>query len=457
MLIEYRRSSIFVGSLMRFALCVFFGFFIATSNALTQGLDERQFSMSCKEQLEPRSINCDYRHSPDYTPRQISGFLNSTEIQLDPKTHSVFPASGETSSILILLDVSDARRAVTIRDFIVPSLTKLLGQNKPHQRFGLAVFDGELKVLAPIVEGSAAARGALKDVSAQGLATEFYKSLLRAVEVLEKTDSQRKILIVVSDGKAEDTSYSRGDVVQAAERAGVSVLSVGYSERGSDAAYLQTLQRLSSDTHGVYLNGRSERHTSDLISSLNGLEKGGRVQIPAESVFGVASVKIVFGLDDEKKVTLSQDLVMSETRSLSDRVVASLVRYWYIWLAAVSLILLLTLGLRRFLLRRADLSLRNRPYGLLVEMDSKGSRHVLKGSATRLGRGRDNDLVFANNTVSLNHAEIHRRRDGRVLVTDLSSSNGVLLNSGRVSEAELNSGDILELGEVRLRYERTEG
>lgn len=441
---------------MRLALYIFLLLVLPVSDALAKEMDKRDLSMTCKEQLEPRSINCDYRYGPSYSLKQISGFLNSTEIQLDPKTHSAFPATGESSSVLVLLDVSDVRRSATIKDFIVPSITKLLDQNKPHQRFGLAVFDSELKVLAPIVEGSAASRGALKDVSVQGLATEFYRSILKAVEVLEKTDSQRKILLVVSDGKAEDTSYGREDVVEAAKRAGVSVLSVGYSERGSDAAYLQTLQRLSSDTHGIYLNGRSERHTTDLITSLNSLEQGGRVQIPAESVFGVASVKLVFGFGEEKKLTLLQDLAMTDNRSLPDRVVASLSQHWYFWLAAAALTTLLTLGARLFFRRRSEVLLRHRPYGLLIEMDSKGTRHVLKGSATRLGRGRDNDLVFTNNTVSLNHAEIHRRRGGGVHVTDLSSSNGVLLNSGRVSETELNSGDILELGEVRLRYERTE-
>jgi len=442
---------------MRLTLYVFLVFFLPLSDAIARDTDKRELSMTCKEQLEPRMINCDYRHGPGNSVKQISGFLNSIEVQLDPKTHSVFPAIGESSSVLVLLDVSDERRSATIKDFILPSISKLLDQSKPHQRFGLAVFDSEFKTLAPIVEGSAASKGALKDVSAKGLATEFYKSILKAVDVLEKTDSQRKILIVVSDGKAEDTSYGRGDVVEAAKRAGVSVLSVGYSERGSDAAYLQTLQRLSSDTHGIYLNGRSERHTAELIASLNRLELGGRVQIPAGKVFGVARVKLVFGLDEGRTLTLSQDVAVTDDRSLQVKVVASLSQHWYLWLAALALITLLAVSGRLFLRRRAAALLRNRPYGSLVEMDSKGTRHLLRGSATRLGRGRDNDLVFTNNTVSLNHAEIHRRRDGRVLVADLSSSNGVLLNSGRVSEAELNSGDILELGEVRLRYERLEG
>ncbi len=78
---------------------------------------------------------------------------------------------------------------------------------------------------------------------------------------------------------------------------------------------------------------------------------------------------------------------------------------------------------------------------------------MLRGSASRLGRGPSNDLKFSNNTVSVNHAEIHRQRDGSVLITDLSSSNGILVNNSKVIESVLHSGDIIEIGEVRLRYE----
>jgi len=431
--------------------------FIFVSSAQSQEIDRRDFSMSCSEDVEARLVNCNYRYRPGYSLKQISGFLNSTEIQLDRETHTSFPGPGETTSILILLDVSDARRAVTITDLVIPSMTKLLNESKAHQRYGLAVFDSEVSLLAPLVDGSAAAKGALQDVKAKGLATEFYKSILKAIEILEKADSERRILIVVSDGKAEDTSYDRNDVNKAAKQAAVSILSVGYPERGSDAPYLQTLRRLSSDTFGVYLDGRAKQHSSELIAALSSLEQGGRVQIPAKDVFGSVNVKLSFGLEEGKVITLNHDLELADDRTLPDRFVASVFVYWYFWLVAAVLITLLTLSTRLFLLRRADVLLRSQTYGFLVELDSKGTRHVLKGSATRLGRGRGNDLVFTNNTVSLNHAEILRRRDGRVLVTDLSSSNGVLLNSGRVSEAELNSGDILELGEVRLRYERMEG
>ena len=46
-------------------------------------------------------------------------------------------------------------------------------------------------------------------------------------------------------------------------------------------------------------------------------------------------------------------------------------------------------------------------------------------------------------------------RNGAVVVTDLSGAdgNGVLINGTRVGEGRLTQGDIVGIGEVRLKYD----
>jgi len=50
---------------------------------------------------------------------------------------------------------------------------------------------------------------------------------------------------------------------------------------------------------------------------------------------------------------------------------------------------------------------------------------------------------------------IRRTTDGAVVVTDLSGAdgNGVLINGTRVGEGRLNQGDIVGIGEVKLKYD----
>jgi pSer/pThr/pTyr-binding forkhead associated (FHA) protein len=76
----------------------------------------------------------------------------------------------------------------------------------------------------------------------------------------------------------------------------------------------------------------------------------------------------------------------------------------------------------------------------------------LTKTAIRLGRSNDNDVYLPNDSISSHHAEIHRRREGDFYIVDLSSTNGVYVNEKLVTQTELNHGDMIELGEVRLHF-----
>jgi hypothetical protein len=87
----------------------------------------------------------------------------------------------------------------------------------------------------------------------------------------------------------------------------------------------------------------------------------------------------------------------------------------------------------------------------LVNLDADSTRHPITKTAMRIGRKQDNDLVMKNDTVSGHHAEILRRGD-KFMIADLGASNGVFVRGKRVEKTPLENGDIIELGEVRLRF-----
>jgi pSer/pThr/pTyr-binding forkhead associated (FHA) protein len=91
-------------------------------------------------------------------------------------------------------------------------------------------------------------------------------------------------------------------------------------------------------------------------------------------------------------------------------------------------------------------------YAYLIEPDGLGSRHVISSTAVRIGRSQGNDICLQNNSISLHHAEIHRRRDGTFYIVDLGSTNGVMVNQEQVTQVEIKDGDVIELGEVRLNF-----
>ena len=80
-----------------------------------------------------------------------------------------------------------------------------------------------------------------------------------------------------------------------------------------------------------------------------------------------------------------------------------------------------------------------------------GSTFSLRAAEAVIGRTEDNDITIEHRSVSRNHAKIVREGD-RVKILDLKSANGVLVNNEEVEQAVLRSGDVVELGRVKLRF-----
>jgi pSer/pThr/pTyr-binding forkhead associated (FHA) protein len=70
---------------------------------------------------------------------------------------------------------------------------------------------------------------------------------------------------------------------------------------------------------------------------------------------------------------------------------------------------------------------------------------------TRLGRQLDNDVVFQEESVSRNHAEIHCEQ-GKYVLHDLLSTSGTFVNSRRIERCVLNSGDLISLANVQFMF-----
>ena len=96
------------------------------------------------------------------------------------------------------------------------------------------------------------------------------------------------------------------------------------------------------------------------------------------------------------------------------------------------------------------------PIAYLEMQDAESTRILLTKTANRIGRNPDNDIVFTNTSISGYHAEIHSQRDGICYITDLGSGNGMSINEKRVAQSDLKDGDLIELGEVRFRFYRSE-
>jgi pSer/pThr/pTyr-binding forkhead associated (FHA) protein len=91
--------------------------------------------------------------------------------------------------------------------------------------------------------------------------------------------------------------------------------------------------------------------------------------------------------------------------------------------------------------------------GLLVVKrgPNAGSRFALGSGKTTIGRHPDSDIFLDDVTVSRRHAEV-RHHEVAFKVSDVGSLNGTYLNRERIEEADLHSGDELQIGKFRLVF-----
>jgi pSer/pThr/pTyr-binding forkhead associated (FHA) protein/tetratricopeptide (TPR) repeat protein len=80
-----------------------------------------------------------------------------------------------------------------------------------------------------------------------------------------------------------------------------------------------------------------------------------------------------------------------------------------------------------------------------------GTEFILDRPAQVIGRTSENDIILNHKSISRHHAKIVREGNHYVIL-DLESANGVRVGGVEHDRVELQSGDVIELGEVRLRF-----
>ena len=94
-----------------------------------------------------------------------------------------------------------------------------------------------------------------------------------------------------------------------------------------------------------------------------------------------------------------------------------------------------------------------KPNRLVVLSGTEAGREInLTKPKMMVGRGDDVDIRVNHTSVSRHHCEILTLDEGRYEAIDQGSANGIRLNGQDVKRAILAPGDLLELGDVQVKY-----
>ena len=95
------------------------------------------------------------------------------------------------------------------------------------------------------------------------------------------------------------------------------------------------------------------------------------------------------------------------------------------------------------------LSRRDRAYLIVLAGENLGQMFPVRDTETVIGRAADASVRLKDDGVSRRHAKIVHK-GGEVLVEDLKSANGTLLNGQRVAQAILHDGDKIQVGSTTI-------
>lgn len=92
------------------------------------------------------------------------------------------------------------------------------------------------------------------------------------------------------------------------------------------------------------------------------------------------------------------------------------------------------------------------PRLVVLNTEFAGKEFPCVRTELRVGRTDENDIALDHRSLSRTHCKVVREANGEWRVIDLQSANGLMVNGEPYAQSALRSGDVLELGHVKLKF-----
>lgn len=217
-------------------------------------------TVSCRgNRAGPRpAIRCDVRYVDMIAVTGIEITERDNPANVWTASFRPYMQEEDETAYLLLVDRSNPARADSIRRS-TRDLAELFFQIAPKQHVAVAAFDSKFELLQDFTQDGKSVAAALDRIRPGNVTTELYRLTLEAVQRLGQFDAPRRVLVIASDGKFDDTAYRSNQVAQEANRLNIRIVSIGYYEKNSSVRDLQSLRRLSADTRGFFFETAGPR------------------------------------------------------------------------------------------------------------------------------------------------------------------------------------------------------
>lgn len=399
--------------------------------------------------------------------RRATGFLLSTFAVLTPAAPAL---AADPPLIALVLDTSGSLTPddVAHRQQIAASLLAALPAGSEIAVF---TFDDESRLVLPRSADRAKVLAAIDAQGRAGRFTALHDALYDATRYLSGVPGRRRGIVLVTDGKDENSALRLEDGAALARDGNVPVFAVGVGKVQD-----RVLRRIAKLTGGRYFGtdvdgtAMADMIVAGLPASVapaagpaGALESsaGSTARVPAAPAAAVpaAAASIWVWLGPLLGVLAGLGVALLILWPRGGARPAAVV-------PAASTTASAPVGEAfeepgTLVMRMEDLQ---DPTDRTMVITMKPLLHVTKGpdsgrlfevsldAATSIGRADGNDAALGDRTVSSQHCRIRPLPDAGFEVIDLQSTNGTFVNDRRVSRQRLAAGDVIKVGESSISF-----
>jgi hypothetical protein len=380
---------------------------------------------------------------------------------------------------VLLVDVSkslDARAFEAIRH----ALRQFVAGARAEDRVALVRFGDQARVATDFTADKTVLEAALAELAPADSRTVLHLALKNALDLAGRLESAlpvRRAIVVLTDGKDEGSGVTAEDVLSSLNERRAPIYAIGASrlKPAERERYFDVLRRLAAASGGAFLTGDPVEDAYERVRKAVSSVQTARLRCDDCIPDGSLRRLQVTLSEGDRVVTAGMDV-----RLLGDAPAKTPRRVWpYIGLAAAIVVAILA-GWR---IRRRPAPKPDRvetlaeedppvvevnvgkmtvgpaveapfPLKVVVLRGEKPGIHYEANLAKSLVVGAATDAgirIRDERTVSSRHFEI-AREGAQVVVRDLGSTNGTLLNGAPIrSSHPLRDGDIITAGAVELR------
>ena len=200
--------------------------------------------------------------------------------------------------IVMAIDVSSSMLAQDLKPDRLSALKRVASafvDDRLSDRIGLVVYAGESYTLTPITSDKGIVKGALREISYQGLiedGTAIGMGLATSVNRLKDSRAKSKVIILLTDGVNNSGFIDPKIATELAVEFGIKTYTIGLGSNGTARApvgilpngsfqYAMTkveidealLQEIATATGGIYFRATDNKKLEEIYEEINKLEK----------------------------------------------------------------------------------------------------------------------------------------------------------------------------------------